>query len=905
MVVLSAEQLSRMSRLLDEALLLSRDGRQHWLDALGPEHQDLASALREALLYSPEAISDLGELGTLPRLDGGGQIDGLGAIGPGQHVGPYQLIRQLGAGGMAEVWLARRADGAFKRDVALKLPSLTRLREDLAQRFARERDILAALEHPNIARLYDAGVSPKALPYLAMEYVAGQPLTDWCDAQRLDVSGRMKLFLQVLDAVQYAHARRVLHRDIKPSNVLVTGSGQVRLLDFGVAKLLAQEEPDPQLTQIYGQALTPEYASPELLLGEPAEAASDIYALGVVLNELLTGSRPYRLQPGASRTLLERAVVEARVHRASTQLTQQCALARATTLEKLARRLRGDLDAIVLKALARRPADRYPSAQALRDDLQRYLEGEPVQARPNRLAYRLGKFALRHRVGTAAAIAGAVLVGGAIAYAWTRSPTTQGGGGPAAGSEVSQRGTAAATAGDKSIAVLPFLDMSEKGDQEYFSDGLSEALIDQLARNRDLRVIARTSSFQFKGQSGDVRAIAAKLGVAHILEGSVRKSGSALRITAQLIRASDASHLWSQTYERSFDDVFKVQDEIAGTVSAALKVTLSQDLAGRKTRSVDTGAYNQLLQGNYVADHNTRADTEKAIGFYQAALRLDPNYALAWAKLASTSLHQASIGWVSIASGTVRAREALQQALDIDPDLAYAHRVRGNLLEEFDWNWSEAASEYQRAFELDPNDLHARIALADLKAIQSGQFDQRIEYSRQALARDPLDTNERWSVGWALLSAGRLQESEGRLRELMELNPTFAGGPSFLGLSLLLMNRYPEALAAVNKESDETFRLSSAPAIYWALGRRTDSDAALGELERKYADTSAFNIAEMHAYRGEFDAAFGWLARAYQQRDPGMEMVKIDPLLRNLHGDPRFRTVLVKMNLADSGNQER
>jgi tetratricopeptide (TPR) repeat protein len=334
-------------------------------------------------------------------------------------------------------------------------------------------------------------------------------------------------------------------------------------------------------------------------------------------------------------------------------------------------------------------------------------------------------------------------------------------------------------------------------------------------------------------------------------------------------------------------------------VSQALKVTLSQDGAGRKSRNADTGAYNQLLQGNYVADHNTRADTERAIGFYQEALKLDPKYALAWVKLANTSLHQASIGWVSIAAGTTRARDALQRALEIDPDLGYAHRVRGNLLEEFDWNWSQAASEYQRALELDPNDLHARIALADLKAIRSGQFDERIEYSRQALARDPLDTNERWSVGWALLSAGRLEESEGRLRELVELNPTFAGGPSFLGLSLLLMNRYPEALSAVKKESDETFRLSSTPAIYWALGWRSESDAALGELERKYAATSAFNIAEMHAYRGEFDAAFRWLDRAYQQRDPGMEMVKIDPLLRNLHGDPRFRTVLGKMDLAD------
>ena len=898
--MLSPEQLTRMSRLLDQALPLGREERQRWLDTLPAEHRDLALPLREALLAWPHE-HDSSALTTLPGL-GLGHRGGSGdSISTGSHIGPYKLVRQLGVGGMAEVWLAQRADGAMKREVALKLPSLTRLREDLAQRFARERDILAALEHANIARLYDAGVSPGGLPYLAMEYVAGQPLTDWCDAHRQDLRERLSLFLQVLDAVQYAHERRVLHRDIKPSNILVTEPGQVRLLDFGVAKLLAEDEPDPQLTQIYGQVLTPEYASPELLLGEPAEVASDIYALGVVLNELLAGTRPYGLRPGASRTLLEQAVIEARVHKPSTQLTEQAALVRAGTAEQLARRLRGDLDAIVLKALAKRPADRYASAAALSDDLQRYLNGEPVQARPNRLAYRMAKFVVRHRAGSAAAAAGVVLAAGAIGYALTGLPSSQSGSSPAAAASslAPAHATATSSAGDKSIAVLPFVDMSEKRDQEYFSDGLTEELIDQLSRNRELRVIARTSSFQFKGRNEDVRVIAQKLGVAYVLEGSVRKSGGSLRITSQLIRASDGSHVWSQTYERSFSDIFKVQDEISATVSQALNVTLNPGSAHWQSHRTDTEAYNQLLQGNYLADHNTREDSAKAIVFYQAAIRLDPNYALAWAKLANASMHQASIGWVSIPEGIARARDALRRALDIDPDLAYGHRVRGNLLEEFDWNWAQAESEYQRALALDPNDLHVRIALADLKAIRSGEFGERIEYSRQALARDPLDTHERWSVGWALLGAGRFQESEATLRNLVELNPAFAGGPSFLGLSLLLLNRHSEALAAVNKESDETFRLSSSPAVYWALGRRAESNAALGELERKYAASSAYNIAEMYAYRGQSDAAFGWLERAYRQRDPGMEMVKIDPLLRNLHADSRFQTVLARMNLAD------
>ncbi|HEY4039994.1 MAG TPA: protein kinase [Burkholderiaceae bacterium] len=897
--MLSAEQLSRLSRLLDEALPLGREARVRWLHTLPPEHQDLASALGDALLLPQYAGGDAGGLAELARLDASPTTSRSSAA-PDARIGPYRLVRRLGAGGMAEVWLARRDDGAFKREVALKLPLLTRSREDLTQRFARERDILAALEHPNIARLYDAGVDTSGLPYIAMECVAGQPLTDWCDAQRLEVRERLQLFRQVLDAVQYAHARKVLHRDIKPSNILVTDSGQVRLLDFGVAKLLAEEEPDLHLTQLYGQALTPEYASPELLLGEPVEVASDIYALGVVMNELLAGSRPYRLKPGASRTLLEQAVVEARVQRASAQLTEKAALARGTTPEKLARRLRGDLDAIVLKALARRPADRYPTAIALSDDLQRHLNGQTIQARPSGSTQRAGKFLLRHRTGTVAGAACAVLAGVAAVTLVTRLPVTH----EATPEAARSRSTAASTAqavpssvDDRSIAVLPFIDLSEKRDQEYFSDGLSEELIDQLSRNQDLRVIARTSSFQFKDRNEDVRTIAETLGVAHVLEGSVRKSGSALRVTAQLIRASDGSHIWSQTYERSFKDIFQLQDEISAMVSEALKAKLSQDRESWKNRKADTEAYNQLLQGNYVAEHNTQQDSEKAVGYYRVAVQLDPNYALAWAKLANTSMHQASIGWVPVTAGTALAREALQRALRIDPNLAYAHRIRGNLLEEFDWNWAEAQSEYQRALQLDPNDLHARIALADLDAIRTGRFDERIQYSREALALDPLDSNERWSVGWALMGAGRFEESEATLRKLVDLNPTFAGGPSFLALSLLLMDRYPEAQAALAKESDETFKLSTAPAIYWALGRRAESDASLAELEGKYAAGSAFNIAEMHAYRGEADAAFRWLEQAYRQRDPGMEMVKTDPLLRNLHRDPRFPAVLRQMNL--------
>src|ERR1700691_1613632 len=352
---LTSAQMARMSRLLDEALPLDEVGRRAWLDTLASEHQDIAPALREALsLYSAKTHDPLA---TLPKV--GSDDESVSAtaseLKPGTRVGPYELIRPLGAGGMAEVWLARRADGAFRREVALKLPMLNQLRGDLEARFARERDILASLEHPHIARFYDAGVDPNASPYLAMEYVQGQPLTEWCDAHRLTVTARLELYMQVLEALQYAYQKQVIHRDLKASNILVTEAGQVRLLDFGVAKLLEADESDlAPLTSVYGRALTPDYASPELLQGELIDARSDIYSLGVLLYELLTGLRPYKLRGAASIGALEQAIAAVAVKKPSAQQEVDASTARSTTPEKLARELRGDLDAIVLKALAKR-----------------------------------------------------------------------------------------------------------------------------------------------------------------------------------------------------------------------------------------------------------------------------------------------------------------------------------------------------------------------------------------------------------------------------------------------------------------------------------------------------------------------------------------------------------------------
>src|ERR1700677_1564395 len=439
----------------------------------------------------------------LPNTVPGSDFNPVGASGlnAGDFVGPYELIRLLGAGGMAEVWLARRADGAFKRDVALKLPLLTRRRKDLEQRFVHERDILASLEHPNIARFYDAGVDADGLPYLSMEYVKGQTLMGWCDTRALGVEQRLALFLQVLDAVEYAHEKHVIHRDLKPSNVFVTESGQVRLLDFGVAKLLQEDADQTQISRIYGHALTPDFASPELLSGEPVDPRSDVYSLGMLLYELLTGTRPYRLSSQASLAGLRLAVALADVKRPSTQLTPEASAARAATPEQLSRKLRGDLDALVLKALAKEPSERYDSAASMAQDLQRYLHEQPVMARLAPVTYRVGKFLRRNRATAWLVAMAIVAVCGAVAGDRLVLPRRADDPAP----------PAAFTPPLHSVAVLPFTNLSGDPTQDYFSDGVSEELINALSHVEALQVSARTSSFSFKGKNADIAAIARKL----------------------------------------------------------------------------------------------------------------------------------------------------------------------------------------------------------------------------------------------------------------------------------------------------------------------------------------------------------------------------------------------------------
>jgi eukaryotic-like serine/threonine-protein kinase len=407
-VKFTVREWQTLSKLFDEAMDLPEDARANWLESLDAAYASLQPALRHMLVRQAKAETD-DFLNTLPKFDDvqfgnptPSQLQGLTA---GVAVGPYRLVRELGRGGMGAVWLAERIDGLIKRPVALKLPHPAHYNSQLGERFSRERDILAALVHPHIAKLYDAGVTESAQPYLALEYVEGLNITEYCDRESLPVRSRLGLFLQVLEAVQYAHTRLVIHRDIKPSNILITSERQAVLLDFGIAKFSVDgEAKETELTQLGGRAMTPDYASPEQIGGEPITTASDVYSLGIVLYELLTGERPYKLKRD-SRGALEEAILAADPRAPSQVVSAQSkAQQRGSTTKKLANALKGDLDTIVLKALKKRPAERYATVNAFAQDLIHYLRDEPVLARPDSAWYRTKKFLYRNKLAAASSM---------------------------------------------------------------------------------------------------------------------------------------------------------------------------------------------------------------------------------------------------------------------------------------------------------------------------------------------------------------------------------------------------------------------------------------------------------------------------------------------------------------------
>jgi TolB-like protein/class 3 adenylate cyclase/Tfp pilus assembly protein PilF len=462
-----------------------------------------------------------------------------------------------------------------------------------------------------------------------------------------------------------------------------------------------------------------------------------------------------------------------------------------------------------------------------------------------------------------------------------------------------------------SIAVLPFVNMSRDEENEYFADGLSEELLNVLAKIRGLRVASRTSAFSFKGTNVDIPTVAQKLNVATVLEGSVRKSGKRVRITAQLIEVASDSHLWSDTYDRELDDIFAVQDDIAQSVVKELRAALMGERAEAAAataaavavreaaagRSDNPEAFQLYLQGKFYGERTTQADTDKAIDHFKRAIAIDPGFALAWAGLSHVHQTQAGFGFAPIDEGYERAREAALHALRLAPNAPEGHIEIGHVQELHDWNWEAADASYRRALELAPGDAKAVIASASLERIL-GRFDIGLELIRKAVALDPLSPRTHRQAALIYLGADRMDDAAKAFELALDLNPSSGLIHGFLAITRVLQGRVDEALALASAESHDVFRNLALSIAHHALGHPLESDAALKTLIDGFGWTAAYQVAEACAFRNEIGKAYEWLERAYAQRDPGVVYSKVDIFLRPLHPDPKWRPFLQRLHLA-------
>ena len=459
---------------------------------------------------------------------------------------------------------------------------------------------------------------------------------------------------------------------------------------------------------------------------------------------------------------------------------------------------------------------------------------------------------------------------------------------------------AAPEASAVSIAVLPFTDLSAGKDQEYFCDGLAEDLIDHLATLPSVRVVARSSSFQFKGKNEDLRVVGRKLGVTNILEGSVQREGDRIRVIAELVKADDGFQLWSQTYERRIDDVFSVQDEITHAATGALQLKLvdAKGMAlAAKPRSTNSKAYEAYLRAGYFTTRGRdKADLDNALANVEQAIKLDAKYAPAWALRSYLSDTRADVGLTEPTIGFRMAREDAERAIELDPNAPAGYLALAWVQINRDWNWEGAELSLSKAAELEPGSASV-LSYRSFLSHSLGRLNEAIEFHRQALARDPLLASSHSYLAFLLYCAGRYEEAETELQRALELNPQKTYDRFTRGEILLQRHRPLEALTEIEQEPAEIWRLTGEALAYHALGRDNDSNAALTQLIKDHQGNMAYQIAEVYADRGESDKAFEWLNRAYEQRDAGLRSLKIDPYLKSLSHDARYADILKKLRL--------
>ena len=782
----------------------------------------------------------------------------------GQLIGHYRIESLLGVGGMGEVYLAR--DEQLGRKVALKfLPERLTADETQLSRFKTEARAASALNHPNILTVYEIGAEEDRR-FIATEFIEGITLRALLGRGPMNLHDALEIAVQVASALAAAHETGVVHRDIKPENIMLRPDGYAKVLDFGIAKL-TEQQPESDSHDLGTTTLqtqpglllgTAHYMSPEQTRGQMVDVRSDIWSLGVVIYEMVRGIQPFTGDTPSDCI-------------ASILTTEPQPLSDALPDAPV------KVQAIVQKALRKNSHERYQTINEMLADL-RNLKGDLAGSPPRRAGPILSKIK-RHKRATLLALATAMLAAAAFAYHFYF---------PAP----------APLPNEKSIAVLPFTDLSQARDQEYFCDGISEEILDSLARTEGLRVVARTSSFSFKGRTMDVGAIAQKLGVRTILEGSVRRDGNRVRITAQLVSAANGSHLWSETYERELQGVFAVQDEITRAIVDALKVKLALSLPAREQHN--TEAYDLYLQGLYFSNKSREADLRKALSFFQRALDKDPTFARAWTGIAKVWFWLCD-AYVKPLDAWPAVKEAALKAIALDDRdaEAYAYVAEANRL--LDWDFAGADAELRRALQLDPNFAFGHLMLLHFNALQ-GQLEEALRQGMEGKKLDPLSPAISTVVSGFYLDTGRLDEAlaEAERTQMLDpdyLYPSFAYGPA---VAYREKGMFDKAIALYSKAQETTQLPSSGLAItYVRMGRQVEARHILNQLIEKARTRyiAADSIAAVYVALGEKDEAFRWLERAYAEHSWGVPNIAVSHEFRPLRSDPRYADLLRRTGL--------
>lgn len=807
----------------------------------------------------------------------------------------YRLDKELGRGGGGHVYKAY--DTVLNREVVLKLlaPDLVTNQESRA-RFLREAQLASALDHPNICTIYEIG-QVEDQHFIAMQYVPGKPLSRVIDGRPLSLESLLSIGLQVADALTTAHARNIVHRDIKSANIIITPRGQAKVLDFGLAKAVSESasQAEAELTRMGASLGTPSYMSPEQARGERVDHRSDIFSFGVVLYEMATGQGPFKRKSPVE-------TMNAVIHEPHPPITE---LNQAIPLQ---------LGSIIDRTLAKDPANRYQTMQqvveALRTVAQTYasVAGVPdgvsvPYARPQRQSALggVGRWVRRFlgRETRSGASPSQMLTSGqressqvSPASPFPREPAAE-----------SSRVSALSARSGPSIAVLPLVNMSADPENEYFCDGMTEELIDALAKVEELRVVSRSSCFQFKGTGHDVRELGEQLNVSHVLEGSVRKAGNRIRITAQLISVNDGFHLWSEKYDRELEDVFAIQDEITERIVEQLKVKLAGEKAAQlvKPATHNVEAYTLYLKGRFYWNKRTEEGIKKGIECFEQAIVTDPGYALAYAGLADCYNVLAITGGDPSACFS-KAKTAATKALALDDTLAEAHASLALTRTFYDWNWLEAESAFQQAIGLNPNYPTAHQWYAEYLSAMK-RPDEALTEIKRTLELDPLSLMVITAVGIVFYYARQFDQAIEPLQKVLDMDPNFPPALRVIGWVYEQQGMSEEAIEAYQQAVTSSGRnvsmLADLGRSYAATGRRDEAQKLLDELQdlaqQRYV--SPYELALIYTGLGENDQALEKLAAACEERYWLVVNLNVHSTWDRLRAEPRFAALLKRMGL--------